>query len=105
MFLQPTVRKVYAYSEAVDMRRSFNGLIALTRDVLREDPLSGDVYVFTNRARDLVKCLVWDRTGFVVVAKRLERGRFALPGEGAKRELTNQIFQLVFDGIPLGKTP
>lgn len=55
MFLQPTVRKVYAYSEAVDMRKSFNGLIALTRDVLKEDPLSGDVYVFSNRTRDIVK--------------------------------------------------
>ena len=46
MFLQPVVRKVYAYSEAVDMRKSSNGLIALTRDMLREDPLSGNVYVF-----------------------------------------------------------
>lgn len=105
MFLQPVVRKVYAYSEAVDMRKSFNGLIALTRDVLREDPLSGDVYVFSNRARNIVKCLVWDRTGFVVVAKRLEHGRFFLPGEGAKRELSAHIFQLVFDGISLGKIP
>lgn len=65
----------------------------MARDVLREDPLSGNVYVFSNRARNIVKCLVWDRTGFVVVAKRLEQGRFFLPGEGAKRGLCAHIFQ------------
>lgn len=102
VFLQSAERKVYAYSEAVDMRKSFNGLIHLTREVLKEDPLSGNVYVFTNRSRNLMKCLVWDRTGFVVVAKRLERGSFKIPGSGMKREVQNRIFALVFDGIQLG---
>ena len=102
MFLQACERKVYAYSEPVDMRKSFNGLIYLTREALKEDPLSGDVYVFTNRGGNLIKCLVWDRTGFVVVAKRLERGRFKIPGSGVKRTLNSHILRLVFDGITLG---
>ena len=69
MLLRGTERRIYAWSEPVDMRKSFNGLIALTRDVVREDPLSGDVFVFTNRAGNILKCLMWDRTGFMVVAK------------------------------------
>ena len=103
MFLQSNERRVFAYAVAVDMRKSFNGLIHLTREALKEDPLSGNVYVFTNRSGNLMKCLVWDRTGFVVVAKRLERGRFKIPGSGMKRELQKRIFTLVFDGIPLGE--
>jgi len=102
MFLSSAERKVYAYERAVDMRKSFDGLIALTRDVLGEEPLSGNIYVFVNRAQTMMKCLVWDRTGFVVVAKRLERGRFKLPGSGVKRELKESLLRLIFDGIPLG---
>lgn len=102
MFLSSAERKVYAYERAVDMRKSFDGLIALTRDVLGEEPLSGNIYVFVNRAQTMMKCLAWDRTGFVVVAKRLERGRFKLPGIGVKRELKESILRLIFDGIPLG---
>jgi len=102
MFLESRPHKVYAYSIPVDMRKSFNGLLHLTREVLKEDPLCGDVYVFTNRSGKLMKCLVWDRTGFVIVAKRLESGRFKIPGVGVKRELNDHILRLIFDGIALG---
>ena len=102
MLLRGREHKVYAYSEPVDMRKSFNGLIAVTRDLLREDPLSGDVFVFTNRAGNLLKCLLWDRTGFMIVAKRLERGKFRIPGSGLKREMNDRILSLILDGITLG---
>lgn len=103
MFLKSAVQRVFAYSEPVDMRKSFNGLRTITREVLKEDPLSGDLYVFSNRAGTIVKCLVWDRTGFVVVAKRLEQGSFRVPGGCGKKEISSQIFSLLFDGIALGK--
>ncbi len=94
----PPIRRVLAYSEPVDMRKSFNGLIALTRQALKEDPLSGTFYLFSNRRSNLVKILFWDRTGFCLYAKRLEQGRFRFrSGEISTRELG-----LMLDGIALG---
>ncbi len=58
------------------MRKSFDGLYALTRQALGCDPLSGELFVFINRRGTQMKVLYWDRTGFCVWAKRLEQGRF-----------------------------
>ncbi len=71
--------RVYVAPGVTDMRRSFNGLIAATREVLEEDPLSGHLFAYCNRRRTLIKLLLWDGTGFWVFAKRLERGTFAWP--------------------------
>jgi len=71
----PTVRVVVC-REAVDMRKSFDGLSGCVEQLLREDPLSGHLFVFFNRRRTMVKILVWDRNGFCIYSKRLERGRF-----------------------------
>lgn len=95
-------RRIFALSAPVDMRKSFDGLIAVTRSVLQEDPLSGDLFVFINRRGTHIKALFWDRTGFVLIAKRLERGRFTLAGSGTKRAYTEQLFSLLWDGIPVG---
>jgi transposase len=78
-------------------------LIGLVKAVLAEDPLSGSVFVFINRRGTLIKTIYWDRTGFCLFAKRLERGRFHLPGEGRCQELDVQRLQLVLDGIELGR--
>ncbi len=102
MLFRRNDRRVYAYRVPVDMRKSFDGLIAVTRDQLKEDPLDGSVYVFTNRSGSLIKCLVWDRTGFVFIAKRLDRGRFRIPGNEDKREINERNLELIFDGIVLG---
>jgi transposase len=96
-------RRIFAYSEPVDMRKSFDGLLAVVGSVLGEDALSGDMYVFTNRSGNYLKGVYWDRTGFCLFAKRLERGRFKFPEGGGRRELTEKIFKLVLDGIPLGR--
>ena len=58
------------------MRKSYDGLYALTRQELGQDPLSGRLFVFINRRARQMKVLYWDRTGFCVWAKRLEQGRF-----------------------------
>ena len=91
-------RRVFAYSEPVDMRKSFNGLIAVTTQTLKADPLSQTVFLFSNRRKTLVKLLFWDRTGFCIYAKRLEQGRFRFrAGELSLKEL-----QLLLDGIVIG---
>lgn len=96
-------RRILAYGEAVDMRKSFDGLIGLTKSVLREDPLSESAYVFINRRGNYMKVVYWDRTGFCLFAKRLERGRFKFPKEDLKQELSEQQIKLILDGIILGR--
>ena len=71
--------KIYIAVEAVDMRKGFEGLHGLVRDHLGQDPLSGHLFFFTNRAHTRLKLLVWDGSGLWVCAKRLEKGRFGWP--------------------------
>ncbi len=101
LFTREVVR-ILAYRQPVDMRKSFDGLIAMVKNALGEDPLSGDLYVFINRRGNYVKSVYWDRTGFSLFAKRLERGRFVLPGSAETFELSEQAFRLLLDGIVLG---
>jgi transposase len=100
--LSPATR-VFVALAPVDMRKSFNGLVALVQGVLAEDPLSGCLFVFFNRRGNYMKLVTWDRTGYCLFAKRLERGRFSLPSGEAKQEISEQAFRLILDGIVLGK--
>ena len=79
MFGLSLATKIYLGVEAVDMRKGFDGLFGLVRDHLGQDPLSGHLFLFTNRPRTRLKALVWDGSGLWVCAKRLERGRFHWP--------------------------
>ena len=79
MFGLGPATRIYLGVEAVDMRKGFEGLYGLVRDHFGEDPLSGHLFLFTNRTRTRLKALVWDGTGLWVCAKRLERGRFHWP--------------------------
>jgi transposase len=76
MFFPEGQIRVHLYGQPVDMRKSFDGLSALTRHELKEDPLSGSLYAFVNRRATQMKVLYFDRSGFCVWAKRLEAGRF-----------------------------
>ena len=96
-------RRILAYAAPVDMRKSFNGLVGLVHSVLGEDSLSGDIYLFVNRRGNLLKLLVWDRTGYCLFAKRLEQGRFQLPSAAPKQTLSEQALGLILDGIVLGR--
>lgn len=97
------VSRILAYRKPVDMRKSFDGLLGLVKHVLSEDPLSGTLYIFANRRGTYIKGVYWDRTGFCLFAKRLERGRFVLPSEAERVELSEQAFRLLLDGIVLGR--
>jgi len=79
MFGLGPATKIYLASEPVDMRKGFEGLFGLVRDHLGYDPLSGYLFLFTNRSHTRLKALVWDGSGLWVCAKRLERGRFQWP--------------------------
>ena len=95
-------RRIFAYTQPTDMRKSFQGLLALVQRVFTEDPYSGSLFVFVNRRGNYVKMLAWDRTGFALYAKRLERGRFRFPSSTDQQELSEQALRFLLDGIPLG---
>ena len=79
MFGLGLATKIYIAVEAIDMRKGFEGLHGLVRDQLGHDPLSGHLFLFTNKTKTRLKALVWDGSGLWVCAKRLEKGRFHWP--------------------------
>jgi transposase len=79
MFGLGPATKIYIAVEGVDMRKGFDGLYGLVRDRLGHDPLSGHLFLFSNRERTRLKILLWDGSGLWVCAKRLEKGRFRWP--------------------------
>src|SRR5215831_15229233 len=74
MLMLPSTVRVYVATGTTDLRRSIDGLAMLVRERLALDPLSGHLFLFRNRRGDRVKILAWDRSGFWVLYKRLERG-------------------------------
>ena len=92
--------RVFVARGAMDLRRSFDRLSAQVQEVLRQDPLSGHVFLFFNRRRNRVKLLVWERNGFVIWYKRLERHRFHWPrrSEETVLTLTSEQLNWLLDG-------
>jgi transposase len=81
--IRPGVR-VWLATSPVDMRRSFDRLAEHVRTILGHDPLCGHLFVFRNRSAERVKILWWDREGYALYYKRLERGTFQFPSSGEK---------------------
>lgn len=71
--------KVFLVAGPTDMRKSFDTLAAVVQNVIHDDPLSGHLFVFCNRRRDRLKVLVWEESGYWLLAKRLEEGTFTWP--------------------------
>lgn len=101
----PQVR-VYLYRRPTDMRKSFHGLVALTQAELRQDPLSGSLFVFVNRRRDRMKILYWGQTGFCIWYQQLEKGTYQIPNHASLEEqdtmeVTRTQLSLILEGIEL----
>jgi transposase len=88
--------RIFVCREATDLRRSFDRLSAMVSETLREDPLSGHLFVFFNRRRDRVKILLWERGGFWLLYKRLETGTFGPVGEA---EIDSRTLLFVLEGV------
>lgn len=101
----PSAVRIYIAAEPVDLRRGFDGLAATTRSLIREDPLNGHLFVFLNRRKNRIKLLVWDRTGYLLLYKRLERGTFHLatqPAAGQRHvEVDAGELGLMLEGVDL----
>lgn len=86
--------KIYIAVEAIDMRKGFDGLHGLVSGQLGQDPLSGHLFLFTNKTKTRLKALVWDGSGLWVCAKRLEKGRFGWPETEGARSVTMRAEEL-----------
>lgn len=103
--LSPGVQ-VFVAPGVTDMRKSFDTLAALAKDVVGGDPMSGHLFAFCNRKRDRMKVLYWDRSGYCLLAKRLERGKFAWPKtsrEETSVEMTSQELMSLLGGLDVSR--
>lgn len=92
--------KVYVATRPIDFRKGHDGLAAAVQEMIGEDPFGGAVFVFRSKRSDRLKVLVWDRTGLVLIHKRLEGGKFVWPQvrDGVMR-LSAAQFAALFEGL------
>lgn len=93
--------KVWLHRDPVDFRKSIDGLAALVRQSMQLDPLTRSVFAFSNRRRDRIKLLAWDRNGFWLLMKRLEQDRFVWPRQEAVVTLTVEQLHWLLEGIDI----
>jgi len=104
MIVDLSLVKIFLRPGTTDLRKAVNGLSAIVQEVMKENPFSGSVYLFCNRDRKLVKAVYWDKTGFWLSQKRLEKAKFPWPmDESEARELTVQELQMLLTGIDFFK--
>ena len=108
MLSLPHTVRIFLARDPVDFRKAFDGLCAIVRDEFGDDPFSGALFVFFNRARDRAKILLWDRNGFVLYYKRLERGRFerfVFPDPSVRRlGIDRAQLSMLLEGIDLRRS-
>ncbi len=96
--------KAWAATEAADFRKGIDGLAALCRSILKQDPMSGHVFVFANRKRTAIKALFYDGQGFWLAQKRLSEGKFGwwpAPGDAACALTARELMVLLSAGDPM----
>ena len=103
MLRLPAAVRIFVCLEPADMRRSFDGLCGMVRQILEESPTSGHLFVFRNRRGDRLKVLWWDRDGFAIFYKRLEKGVFDFPARpasaGGRCEIDARDFAMLVEGF------
>lgn len=101
----PARTTIFVATERFDLRRSFDGLAGIVKEVLRQDPLSGALFMFFNKAADKMKIIWWDKSGYCVLYKRLERGTFRIPQaiESGARSVTIEAVEMakILEGVAL----
>ena len=97
------VPRVYLHREFVDFRKAINGLVVIVEQAMALSPYEDAVFVFCNRGRDKLKVLYWDRTGFCLWYKRLEKAKFVWPkrAEAEVVELTEEQFHWLLRGFDI----
>ena len=107
MFSIGAATRIYLVLGITDMRKGRDGLYSLVVGHLKEDPLSGHLFVFANRTRDRIKALYWDGSGLWICSKRLEKGRFSWPEKldsDGTVTLSNAQWAMLIGGIDLNTT-
>jgi transposase len=100
----PSALRIFLAVEPADMRKGCDGLAQLVRDLIAQDPFAGHLFVFRNRRRDRIKILYWDRDGFALWYKRLEKGTFRFPeAKEGRIEVTPAEMAAVLEGIDLAQ--
>lgn len=101
MFIDFSCIRIFLRSGFTDMRKEANGLSILVQEELELDPLSGNLFLFCNKRRNIIKALYWDRNGFCTWKKRVEKDRFAWPkdSEAGVLEIEEQKLRWLLDGI------
>lgn len=95
---------IYVHRDPVDFRQSINGLSLRVSEVMELDAFSGALFVFCNRPRNKIKILYWDKTGFALWYKRLEKNRFKWPRKGdTVLSLTDEQFDWLLRGLDIAK--
>ena len=96
--------RYYLYNGKCDMRKGYDGLCGLVQEDFKQNPLSGDVFIFLNRYRNRIKLLQWQEDGFAVYCKRLEKGTFELPKQkngDTSMVITSSQIQYILEGVLL----
>ena len=101
----PSSIRIFVAREAIDFRKAHDGLLAVIRNAFGDDPFDGSLFVFLNRGRNRVKLLQWDRDGFWLHYKRLERGTFQrdVHSESSRCEISRAQLSMLIEGIDLQK--
>ena len=100
----PASTRVYVCTEAVDLRKSFDGLAQCVREVIEHDPASGALFLFTGKRATSLKALWWDKSGYSILYKRLARGVFRIPAavSGARSvAIDARELALILEGVEL----
>ena len=100
MILDLNKARIFVRPGITDLRKAVNGLSSIVQEGMEQDPFSGSIYIFCNHERKLLKAVYWDRTGFWLSQKRLEKDKYPWPqDESEARELTAEELQMLLDGI------
>jgi transposase len=92
--------RIFVRPGATDMRKHINGLAAIAESTMKQSPLTGNLFLFSNRQKTVLKVVYWDRNGFCLWMKRLEKDRFSWPDDDtAAREITRDEVTMLMRGI------